>query len=66
MDLECTSGKKGGEHEGGGAPTPLEHAPCLVPPPSVNQRTPLTHIYLRIVKLPEQRLDRELRRRKPP
>ena len=25
--LECTSGKKGGAHEGGGAPTPLGGAP---------------------------------------
>ena len=40
---------------------PLPHGA----PPSVHRRTPFTHIYPRILKLPEQRLDREFRRRKP-
>ena len=39
--------------------------PCA-PPPSVHRRTSCTHIYLRNLKLPEQRLDREFRRQKPP
>ena len=59
MDLECTLGKKGGTHEGGGC------APCLMAPPSVHRRTSFTHIYLRTLKLPEQKIDREFRRRKP-
>ena len=58
-DLECTSGKKGGALKGGG------RAPCLVAPPSVHRRTSFTHIYLRIVKLPERRLDLDFRSRKP-
>ena len=49
----------------GGAPTPLESAPCLVAPPSVHQRTSFTHIYLRTLKLPEQKIDQEFRRCKP-
>ena len=59
MDLDPTSEDTGAAHEGGG------RAPCLVGPPSVHQRTPFTHIYPRILKLPEQRLDLEFRRRKP-
>ena len=70
MDLDPTSGAKGGAHEGGGAPPrappPPKHAPCLVGPPKLHRRTPCTHIYLCIVKLPERRLDREFRRQKPP
>ena len=41
-------------------------APCLVAHPSVHRHTPFTHIYLRIVKLPEHTIDREFRRQKPP
>ena len=59
MDLECTSGKKGGAHEGGG------RAPLPRGPPSVHRRTPCTHIYLRTLKLPEEKIDREFHRRKP-
>ena len=44
---------------------PPGHAPCLVSTPEVHRRTPCTHIYLRTLKLPEQNLDREFRRRKP-
>ena len=65
MDLECTSGKKGGAHEDEGHAHPLGRAPLPRGPPSVQRRTPFTHIYLRTLKLPEQRLDREFRRRKP-
>ena len=60
MDLDPTSRKKRGAHEGGG------RAPCLVGPPKLHRRTSCTHIYIRILKLPEQRLDREFRRQKPP
>ena len=40
-------------------------APYLVSTPEVHQRTPCTHIYLRTLKLPEQKIDWEFRRRKP-
>ena len=33
MDLDPTSEDTGAAHEGGGAPTPLGSAPCLVGPP---------------------------------
>ena len=59
MDLECTSGKKGGARESGG------RAPCLVAPPSVHRRTSCTHIYLRTLKLPKEKIDQEFRRSKP-
>ena len=49
----------------GGAPSPLGAPPCLVGPPKLHRRTPCTHIYLRTLKLPEQKIDREFRRRKP-
>src|SRR3954471_12679982 len=39
MDLDPTSGDKGGAHEGGGPPTPLGRDPCLVGPPQIHQRT---------------------------
>ena len=35
MDLDPTSEDTGGAHEGGGAPTPLGCAPCLVGPPKL-------------------------------
>ena len=41
-------------------------APCLVGPPKLHRRTSCTHIYSRTLKLPEQTIDREFRRRKPP
>ena len=41
-------------------------APYLVGPPWLLRRTSCTHIYRRTLKLPEQRLDREFRRQKPP
>ena len=50
----------------GGRPTPLGAPPCLVGPSSLHRCTPCTHIYLRTQKLPEQNLDREFLRRKPP
>ena len=65
IDLECTSGVSRAAHEGGGAPTPLGVPPCLVSTPEVHRCTPCTHIYLRTLKLPEQKIDREFRRRKP-
>ena len=65
MDLDPTSEDTGAAHEGGGAPTPLGRAPCLVSTSEVHRRTPCTHIYLRTLKLPEQKIDREFRRRKP-
>ena len=51
MDLDPTSGEKGGAHEGGGPPTPLGRAPCLVGPLKLQRRTPCTHIYSRTLKL---------------
>ena len=59
MGLECTPGESRAVHEGGG------RAPYLVSNPEVHRRTPYTHIYLRTLKLPEQKIDREFRRRKP-
>ena len=44
---------------------PPGHAPYLVSSPEVQRRTPCTHIYLRTLKLPEQKIDREFRHRKP-
>ena len=64
MDLECTSGESWAAHEGGGRPP--GRAPYLVSTPEVHRRTLCTHIYLRTLKLPEQKIDREFRRRKPP
>ena len=63
MDLDPTSGAKGGAHEG--AP-PLGRAPYLVGPLKLHRRTSCTHIYLRILKPPEHTIDREFRRQKPP
>ena len=60
MDLECTSGKKGGSYEGGGR----AHPPRARPPASWGPRSS-THIYLRTLKLLEEKIDREFRRRKP-
>ena len=66
MDLECMSGKKGGAHEGGERAHPSRACPTASwPPSSVHRRTSYTHIYLRIVKHPEQKIDREFRCRKP-
>ena len=45
---------------------PPGRAPYLVSTPEVHRRTPCTHIYLRTLRLPEQKIDREFRRRKPP
>ena len=53
------SAEQQGAHEGGG------RAPYLVSSPKVHRRTPCTHIYLRTLKLPEQKINREFRRRKP-
>ena len=44
---------------------PPGRAPYLVSPPEVHRCTPCTHIYLRTLKLLEQKIDREFRRRKP-
>ena len=63
MDLDRTSGAKGGAHEG--APS-LGRAPCLVGPPKLHRRTSCTHIFSRTLKLPEQTIDLEFRRQKPP
>ena len=60
MDLDPTSGAKGGAHEGVG------RTPYLMGPPKLHQRTSCTHIYLRTQKLPEQNLDWDFRRRKTP
>ena len=49
----------------GARPSPLGTPPYLVSTPRVHRRTPCTHIYLRTLKLPEQKIDREFRRRKP-
>ena len=65
-DLDPTPRNKRGGHEGGGRPHPLGRAPCLVGPPKLHRRTSCTHIYLCILKLPEQRIDREFRCQKPP
>ena len=59
MGFECTSGKKEGAHEGGGR-TPLPRGA-----PSAHRRNSFTHIYLRTLKLPEQKIDQEFHRRKP-
>ena len=64
--LECTSGKKGGAHEGGGRAHPPRVRPLPRGPPSVHRHASFTHIYLRILKLPEQTIDREFRRQKSP
>ena len=60
MDLECTSGKKGGAHEGGGR-APLPRAPTFGPP---------TYFFLPYIPIyPKNfgsRIDREFRRQKPP
>ena len=66
MDLDPTSKDEGGAHEGRGRSHPLGRAPCLVATPLVHRRTPFTHIYRRTLKLPEQKIDWEFRRRKPP
>ena len=65
MDLDPMSEDTGGAHEGGGRALPPGRAHCLVGPPKLHRRTPCTHIYLRTLKLPEQKIDREFRRRKP-
>ena len=66
MDLDPISEDTGVAHEGGGVPTPLGRAPCLVGPPKLHRRTSCTHIYSRTLKLPERTLDFEFRRQKPP
>ena len=48
---------------GGGRPP--GRAPYLMSNPEVHRRTPCTHIYLCTLKLPEQKIDWEFRRRKP-
>ena len=63
MGLECMSGDSRAAHEGGGRP--LGAPPYLVSTPEVHRRTPCTHIYLRTLKLPEQKIDQEFRRCKP-
>ena len=63
MGLECMPGESRAAHESGGRPP--GRAPYLVSNPEVHRRTPCTHIYLRTLKLPEQKIDREFRRRKP-
>ena len=45
---------------------PPRAPPCLVGPLKLHRRTSCTHIYSRTLKLPEQRLDHEFRRQKPP
>ena len=65
MDLDPTSEESRAAHEGGGRAHPLGAPPCLVSTPEVHRRTPCTHIYLRTLKLLEQKIDREFRRRKP-
>ena len=65
MDLDPTLEDTGGAHEGGGRALPPGRAPYLVSTPEVHRRTPCTYIYLRTLKLPEQKIDREFRRRKP-
>ena len=55
-----------GSPQGWGArPSPLGVPPYLVSILEVHRRTPCTHIYLRTLKLPEQKIDQEFRRRKP-
>ena len=49
----------------GSRPQGWGRAPCLVGPPKLHRRTPCIHIYLRIVKLTEQRIDWEFCRHKP-
>ena len=46
-----------------GCPRGWGRAPCLVSTPEVHRHTPCTHIYLRTLKLPEQKIDREFRRK---
>ena len=60
MDLDPTSRKERGAHEGGGRAL-LGHAPCLVGPSWLPSRTSCTHIYLRDLKLPERIIGREFR-----
>ena len=66
MNLDPTSGETRGAHEGGGAPPPPGRAPCLMGPLWLLRRTSYTHIYRPTLKLPEERLDRDFRRQKPP
>ena len=65
IDLECTSGKKRGSHEAGGAPTPLGAPSTLVGPSWLPCRTSFTYIYQYTLKPSGNRTDREFRRRKP-
>ena len=49
-DLESTSRHQPGEHEAGGAPTPLGAPSTLVGPTLLHRRTPSSYIYLRTPK----------------
>ncbi len=49
-DLEPTSRKQPGEHEAGGAPTPLGAPSTLVGPTLLHRRTSSSYIYLRTPK----------------
>ena len=63
MGLECMPGESRAVHEGGGRPP--GRAPYLMSNLEVHRHTPFTHIYVRTLKLLEQKIDREFRRRKP-
>ena len=66
MDLDPTSEDTGAAHEGGGAPTPLGRAPCLVGAP-VAPPTYFLHPYISSYpKTSKNTIDREFRRQKPP
>ena len=65
MDLDSRSEDTGGAHEGGGRAHPPGACPPASCPPFGSPRTSFTHIYLRTLKLPEQKIDREFRHRKP-
>ena len=58
--------KEGRCSRGWGARPPPWARPLPCGPPSVHRRTSCTHIYVHNLKLPEQRIDREFRRQKPP
>ena len=49
-DLESTSKNQPGEHEAGGAPTPLGAPSTLVEPTLLHRRTSSSYIYLRTPK----------------
>ena len=64
-DLECTSGNQRGEHEAGGAPTPLGAPSTLVGPSWLPWPTSFAYICPYTLKTSRNRIDREFRRRKP-